>query len=265
MQFIRINLSKNQCKIRQFAIEENTPKAGCYYAKSCYIKYGMNKTKVWIIDKKIVGMLVVVIAVLSVGGVTMVGASPHSVVVIDAGHGGFDGGVVGASGIKESELTLLIAKQLEEKLEQQGVRVVMTRKTQNAVGKTKKQDMQNRKKIIQSAGASMVVSIHINKFSLPSRRGVQVFYDDTKVGESLAITMQNALNQQINQKYSSRSDFQPISADLFITKCDIVPSIIVECGFLSNPQDEKLLLTPAYREELAQVICNVCIQSLQAS
>ncbi len=225
----------------------------------------MRKAKVWIVDKKIVCMLVVVVATLSVGGVAVVNTSPHSVVVIDAGHGGFDGGVVGASGIKESELTLLIAKELAAKLEQQGVRVVMTRNTENAVGKTKKLDMQNRKKIIKKAGASLVVSIHINKFSLQSRRGVQVFYDDTKVGESFASIMQTTLNERINQKYSSRHDYQPIAGDLFITKCDIVPSIIVECGFLSNPQDEKLLLTAQYREELAQTMCDVCIQSLQES
>lgn len=201
---------------------------------------------------------------LSVGGVVFAsGNVQHSVVVIDAGHGGFDGGVVGASGIKESQLNLLIAKVLQSKLVSNGVKVVMTRNTDKAVGKTKKQDMANRKKIIKSAGASLVVSIHINKFSLPSRRGVQVFYDDTKVGENFANMMQTTLNQRINKKYTTRSDFMPISADLFITKCDLVPSIIIECGFLSNAQDERLLLTPEYREELAEVISSVCVQSLQ--
>lgn len=225
----------------------------------------MSKSRVWIVDKKVVCIIIlVIVAMLSVGGVVFAsGNVQHSVVVIDAGHGGFDGGVVGASGIRESQLNLLIAKALQSKLVSNGVKVVMTRNTDKAVGKTKKQDMANRKKIIKSAGASLVVSIHINKFSLPSRRGVQVFYDDTKIGENFANMMQTTLNQRINKKYTARSDFMPISADLFITKCDLVPSIIIECGFLSNAQDERLLLTPEYREELAEVISSVCVQSLQ--
>ena len=100
--------------------------------------------------------------------------------MLDAGHGGVDGGVVGSSGIKESELNLKIVKELEKELKRMNYGVVLTRTGDEALAGGKKADMQARKKVIDEANADMVVSIHINKFSDARRRGVQVFYDDTK-------------------------------------------------------------------------------------
>ena len=185
-------------------------------------------------------------------------------VVVDAGHGGMDGGVVGSSGVKESDLNLMIAKELQKELEKGGVKVVMTRTGEGAIGATKKQDMQNRKKIIVEAQPDVVVSVHINKFSSSKRRGVQVFYDDTGVGKNFAEHLQNTVNQALNSKYTSRSDYIAIKGDLFITKCYACPSVIVECGFLSNAEDEKLLLTDTYRREVAGVIASACLDILGA-
>ena len=96
-------------------------------------------------------------------------------VVIDPGHGGWDGGV-SVAGVKESELNLELAKTLAEELEKRGIAVVMTRQEDVALGRTKRSDMEERAKIIKSARAECVVSVHLNSFpSQPSRRGVQVF------------------------------------------------------------------------------------------
>ena len=186
----------------------------------------------------------------------------QKVVVVDAGHGGMDGGVVGSTGVKESDLNLMIARELQKELEKGGVKVVMTRTGEGAIGATKKQDMQNRKKIIVEAQPDVVVSVHINKFSSSKRRGVQVFYDDTGVGKNFAEHLQNTVNQALNSKYTSRSDYIAIKADLLITKCYSCPSVIVECGFLSNAEDEKLLLTDTYRREVAGVIAGACLDVL---
>lgn len=212
----------------------------------------------------LVAVTAIVVVATSCGLVATTMRGQPKVVVVDAGHGGMDGGVVGSTGVKESDLNLMIAKELQKELEKGGVKVVMTRTGEGAIGATKKQDMQNRKKIIVEAQPDVVVSVHINKFSSSKRRGVQVFYDDTGVGKYFAEHLQNTVNQALNSKYTSRSDYIAIKGDLFITKCYACPSVIVECGFLSNAEDEKLLLTDTYRREVAGVIASACLDILGA-
>ena len=183
-------------------------------------------------------------------------------VVIDAGHGGIDGGVVGSQGVKESDINLKMAEILQKELESRGFGVVMTRTTKDALNNIKRLDMQARKDIIVKASPVAVISLHVNKFSDPSRRGAQVFYDDTGIGKDFAVSMQKCINQNINAKYSGRDDYEAIGGDLFITKCAKVPSIIIECGFISNPQDEKLLLSQDYCVDLCNNIGNVLSESL---
>lgn len=184
------------------------------------------------------------------------------VVVIDAGHGGMDGGVVGASGIKESEINLAIAKACGMRLQGLGIRVVYTRTDEDALASTKRGDMEERRRIIVSSDPDLVISIHANKFGDTSRRGAQVFYDDTRVGQRLGEAMQQALNTRINAVYSGRANYQAQAADLFITKCVVRPSIVVECGFVSNPQDEALLRDPAYRKAVATCIADTAVAML---
>ena len=185
-------------------------------------------------------------------------------IVIDAGHGGIDGGVVGSQGVKESDINLKMAGILQKELESSGFGVVMTRTTQDALNNIKRLDMQARKDIIVKAAPIAVISLHVNKFSDSSRRGAQVFYDDTGIGKDFAESMQKRINQNINAKYSGRDDYEAIGGDLFITKCVKVPSIIIECGFISNLQDEKLLLSQDYCQDLCKNITAVLIESLSA-
>nr|MDE7215952.1 N-acetylmuramoyl-L-alanine amidase [Clostridia bacterium] len=133
-----------------------------------------------------------------------------------------------------------------------------------ALNNVKRLDMQARKKIIVEANPTAVISLHVNRFSDSSRRGVQVFYDDSGIGKDFATLMQKHLNENINAVYGNRSDYEAISGDLFITKCVKVPSIIIECGFISNPQDEKLLLSQEYCEDLCRRIGEVMTSAVNA-
>lgn len=187
---------------------------------------------------------------------------PSTVIVLDAGHGGADGGVTGRNtGVKESDLNLAIAKIIKKKLERQGYAVVLTRKTEDGLykslsGSFKSEDFAERKKIIEQANASLVISIHQNFYSSPARRGTQVFYNPDNDGSiAFARSMQTSLNDGVNAPYNGRS-FSALKGDYFITKCTDAPAIIIECGFLSNPQDEALLQTEEFCNELAYHIAS---------
>lgn len=178
-------------------------------------------------------------------------------VVLDAGHGGVDGGVVGVrSGEKESDINLAIVFLLQAKFEEAGFRVVLTRKTEAglygaATPGFKRRDMERRAEIIADANPSLVISIHQNFFSMPSRRGAQVFFRETNERSvSLAGSIQTALNAMPECVKQTNS----LKGDYFILNCTEAPAVIVECGFLSNEEDEALLLDRSYQRKLAAAI-----------
>lgn len=176
-------------------------------------------------------------------------------VVIDPGHGGMDGGVSSANGLKESDIVLLIAKTLGEYLEGGGFRVVYTRKNQSALvgGKfVKKTDMQRRAEIIKKAEPHLVVSIHLNSFSDKKRKGIQVFFGDDN-SRDFALIAQDALNEKFNMPNAGRN-FSILKTDKYILNESPCPAVIIECGFLSNPDDEKNLTDDIYRHHLAESI-----------
>ncbi len=176
------------------------------------------------------------------------------VVVIDAGHGGVDGGGMGSSGVKESDLNLLYSAALAEKFEAAGFGVVMTRTDKGglygfATKGFKMRDMKRRKEIINEAKPILVVSIHMNKFRSSSRRGAQAFYQSgDESGQRLAECIQLALNGVTEKKYSA------LSGDFYICRETVSPAVIVECGFLSNKEEEVLLQTDEYRQKLVDAI-----------
>ena len=179
------------------------------------------------------------------------------VIVIDAGHGGIDTGVRGkTSGVKESDVNLAIAYELREYFLDAGFSAVLTRKSQAGLYGVptkgfKRRDMQSRRDVIISSGADMVISVHQNFYSDSSRRGAQVFFDnDSESGKKLAVCIQNSLNSMEN---ATRA-VSPLVGDYYMLKCTESPSVIVECGFLSNQADEELLVTEQYRKEIAYAI-----------
>ncbi len=178
-------------------------------------------------------------------------------IVLDAGHGGVDGGVTGIStGVNESELNLIIVKKLEKLLVSSGFNVVLTRSSDAglygvATGNLKRRDMLKRKEIIEKAKPDLVVSIHLNKFSVTTRRGAQVFFkQDDEDGKKLATCIQSFFNSL----EESTRDFHALKGDYYILNCTSYPSVIAECGFLSNPEEEKLLLSSDYQDKIVEAL-----------
>lgn len=178
-------------------------------------------------------------------------------VVIDAGHGGIDNGVVGiSSDTDEADINLAIAKFLKGDFLNAGFNVVMTRSTEAGLyGTTEKgfkaRDMKKRKEIIEKSEADMVISVHQNFCPLPSKRGGIVFYKkDSEEGKSLAEKIQSELNDMPECVKAA----QALTGDYFMLKCTTAPSVIVECGFLSNEEDDKLLNTTEYQSDVAYSI-----------
>ncbi len=181
-------------------------------------------------------------------------------VVIDAGHGGVDGGVTGSvTGVKESDLNLKISKLLSEYLASAGYYVVETRpESYGLYGENlenfKRRDMEKRAKIIGNVRPDAVVSIHMNFYTAKTRRGAQVFFDKkNQDGKAFANIMQERLNDVINAHTANRR-FSALSAEKYILECTSAPVIIVECGFLSNPLDEALLIKTEYQALMASAI-----------
>ncbi|MBO5277060.1 MAG: N-acetylmuramoyl-L-alanine amidase [Clostridia bacterium] len=180
-------------------------------------------------------------------------------VVVDAGHGGMDGGVSGVkTGVKESDLNLALSLALYEELKDMGFFVTLTRKTEAGLYDTtakgfKKRDMQKRKEIIEEAKPDLVLSIHQNFYPTKSARGGQVFYlKNSEEGKRLAKGIQEKLDGLYAEKGVKARKIT--AAEYFILGCYPCPSVIVECGFLSNPLDEELLNSSAWRKRLAQEI-----------
>ena len=189
-------------------------------------------------------------------------------VVIDAGHGGMDGGVTGiTTGVKESDLNLSLAFLLQELFLDAGFSVTMTRKTsfglcEGAKPWTKKGDMKMRKEIIQTSNPDFVLSIHQNSLAFTrSTRGAQVFYKQgEEQGKRVALLAQNALNA-VYARHGVKGR-NAVAAEYYMLECANVPSLIIECGFLSNPDDEKLLLTDVHKKQIAVAIFSGVVASL---
>lgn len=214
----------------------------------------------------LLGVFVFLIAtVLSVKGMTVSKKTistvslpvTNKVIVIDAGHGVPDEGAESSNGISEAETNLKIALKLQSLLEQSGATVILTRSDENAIydidcktlRQKKKSDLMNRVKIGNESSADIFVSIHLNKIPQSQYSGWQTFYKSSNQESiRLAKCIQNNLNEAI-QKENTRV---PMKLDtVYIMKNVEIPISIVECGFLSNPQEEKLLLDDEYQNRLA--------------
>ena len=183
-------------------------------------------------------------------------------IVIDAGHGVPDEGAQSSNGTTEAETNLKIALKLQNLLEQSGCTVILTRSDENAIydidSKTLKQkkisDIKNRVKIGNESSADIFVSIHLNKIPQSQYDGWQTFYKEgSEDGARLAKTIQENLNKTI-QKENNR--IAKTIDKVYIIKYVEIPTTIVECGFLSNPNEEKLLLEDEYQNKLAWGIYN---------
>ena len=182
--------------------------------------------------------------------------STKRTVVLDSGHGGFDPGKESSDGILEKHINLAIAERLKELLEKEGIRVVMTRTDDNGLytesdSNKKIADMKKRCAIIDAAKADIVVSIHQNSYHEENVFGAQVFYYQTSTeGEKAAGIIQDAL-QKVNPDNTKK-----IKANntYYILKKTEVPTVIVECGFLSNYKEAQKLVTEDYQKSVAEAV-----------
>lgn len=219
--------------------------------------------KLFIVKKSLIVILCLVLAVGGILGICVGVISSASVhdgvktVVIDAGHGGIDAGVLGVkTKAKESEINLAIAKYLRGYFSNGGFDVVLTRTTQGGLYGTsakgfKMRDMKKRKEIIEKNNPYLVISIHQNFCPIPSRRGAQVFFDkSSENGKLFADCIQKSLNdmpQCVKQNSA-------LAGDYYMLKCTPNPSVLIECGFLSNEDDEALLTDESYQKAIAYAI-----------
>lgn len=197
------------------------------------------------------------------------GARP--VIVIDAGHGGEDGGASGADGTLEKDLNLTVAKSVAQILTAAGYDVRMTRTDDRLLydmyddltdytGHKKTYDLRNRLRFAKEAGTSLLVSIHMNKFSEEKYKGLQVYYSDSgKAAADLVQKYAKLYLQPGNDRETKRAD----RSIYLLTRAEM-PAIMVECGFLSNAQELADLTSPAYQKQLALTIAAAIAESVTA-
>ncbi|MDD6183105.1 MAG: N-acetylmuramoyl-L-alanine amidase CwlD [Lachnospiraceae bacterium] len=178
-------------------------------------------------------------------------------IVIDAGHGGTDPGKIGINGKKEKDINLQIAKELKKKLEKEGIEVVMTRESDeglyNSSSRNKKvDDMKKRCKIIDEAKPVFTISIHQNSYPEEYVKGAQVFYyGQSQEGKELAEILQESMVQQLDKENHRTAK---ANESYYLLKKTESPTVIVECGFLSNSEEAKLLADKDYQKKVAEAI-----------
>ena len=187
--------------------------------------------------------------------------------VLDAGHGGMDGGAVGVSGLLEKEVNLAVTLRTADLLTLLGIPVTLTRSedtdlsrlpedSRATVRERKRLDLQNRVAQVNTYPHALLVSIHMNNFTQPQYSGAQVFYttshgDMKPLGERL----QTALSATLDPANTRQA--KPADADIYLLKHSQCPAILMEGGFLSNPDEESRLRSEVYRTRMAAVLASV--------
>ncbi len=208
-------------------------------------------------------LVAVSVVLLSPKGVTILQKAMQTnektkqVIIIDPGHGGADPGKVGVNNVLEKDINLSISFKLKTYLEQSGFEVILTRTDDNGLytledNNKKRADMKKRIEIINETNPIMTISVHQNSFSQASSKGAQVFYHEKSVeGKKLAETIQEQLklvldNDNHRVAHSNNS--------YYLLKNTSCPTVIVECGFLSNVTEAELLLDDSYQDKVAYAI-----------
>ena len=182
-------------------------------------------------------------------------------IILDAGHGGADGGAISSDGVPESKINLEIARKLELLLLFSGHPVLMTRTDANdlsspeaqTIKEQKVSDLKNRADFVNNAQNATLISIHQNSLAGNSRvHGAQVFYNTVQPSAKLAQSVQQTMNQIINP--GNEKNCKAIDSSIYLLKEVQVPAILVECGFLSNAEETQLLCNSDYQKQLAVAI-----------
>lgn len=230
--------------------------------------YGRDYMKIFFIERKSLHMFIyivlisIIIFTLSKNKVKPVSYIPinNKIIGIDPGHGGVDPGAIGISGTKEDEINLKIGLKLKRFIEQNGGRVIMTRETKDglytkkskSLKEMKTEDLHNRKKIIEEADCHVFISIHLNSFKESKYYGAQTFYKkNDEESKLLASYIQDELRDVLDK---DNNRLPQENEDIFLLNEINMPSVLIECGFLSNPREEELLSRDQYQEKIAWAI-----------
>lgn len=182
-------------------------------------------------------------------------------VVLDAGHGGEDGGAVSADGLQEKTVNLAVTLAVRDLLEANGVSVVLTRdtdvllydRTVNYKGRKKALDLAARRKIAEQTAGAVFVSIHMNAFPQKQYHGLQVWYSPNDARSAiLASSVQDEVRSRLQPENDRKT--KQAGSNIYLLYHLQVPAVLIECGFLSNPDEAALLATDGYRQQLAQAV-----------
>lgn len=188
------------------------------------------------------------------------------ILVIDAGHGGEDGGAVSVSGVSESVINLAVARRLEMILGLYGVNSVMLREADislhdsaaQTLREKKVSDLRNRVEAINSTENGVLLSIHQNSYPDARYSGAQVFYAPTSGSRELGEFVQEVLRQTLDADNDRQA--KQIPDTVYLMNHVDCQAILVECGFLTNPAEDQLLQTPEYQTKLAAALAGAYLQ-----
>lgn len=194
----------------------------------------------------------------------VINQNSRSTLVLDAGHGGIDGGAISDSGLKESDINLQIALKTEALVRFLGIDTVMTRETDtdNSDNKaySEHDNLVQRVKLANSTENAVLISIHQNKFPSAVVSGAEVMYSDNDDSKALGLITQDNLVALLDS--SNRRVARPAPKELLLTSSVECPTILVECGFMSNPQEVQKLASNDYQLKLATILAGSYIQFL---
>ena len=197
---------------------------------------------------------------VSTGVVAPVGAVPARTLILDAGHGGEDGGAVSLTGVSESQINLAIVLKLEDILALYGRPAVVLRREDVSlhdrsavtIREKKVSDLQNRAAMVEGVEGGILLSIHQNTYPDGRYSGAQVFYAPTQGSQELAGHIQQALRTALQPDNSRES--KPIPDSVYLMNHVSCPAVLVECGFLTNPEEEERLRDEDFQRKLAAVL-----------
>ncbi len=197
------------------------------------------------------------------GAETKIIPPQYPLVIIDAGHGGEDGGAIGINGELEKSINLSVALKLEQMLNSVGVTTLLTRsddtllydKNSDYQGRKKALDMQARLNIANQYTDAVFISIHMNSFSQAQYSGLQVYYSENNpFSHSLAQTVQQKVKQTLQP--NNNRNIKPSNGNIYLLEKIFLPCVLIECGFISNPQECEALCDEDYQNRLAISLCD---------
>ena len=200
------------------------------------------------------------------GAITASVTEDGPLVIIDPGHGGTDAGAIGASGSLEKDLNLAIAFELAECFREAGIPVLLTREADTLVlkegedvkGKRKQRDLYNRAELANRYPNATLISIHMNAYPVAKYRGLQVYYSPNDDASALlAEKIQSSVCDQLQP--TNDREIKKANSSIFILDRIKRPAVLIECGFISNPEECALLCSEEYRQKLTLAIfCGIC-------